>query len=60
MIRLEILHTFTLVTPCGVVDKIKSRMRKARRSNPAYDFLFIVQLENILRSNLKFSTSYGY
>ena len=33
-------------------------MRKVMRSNPAYDFLFI-QLENTLRSYLKFSTSYG-
>ena len=38
---------------------MKSRMRKVMRSNPAYDLLFIFQLENILRSNLKFSTSYG-
>ena len=29
-------------------------MRKVMRSDPAYDFLFIFQLENILRSNLKF------
>ena len=34
-------------------------MRKVMRSSPAYEFLFIFQLENILRSNLKFSTSYG-
>ena len=29
------------------------------RSNPVPTFLFILQLKNILRSNLKFSTSYG-
>ena len=33
-------------------------MRKVMRSNPGYYFFFIFQLENILRSNLKFSTSY--
>ena len=29
------------------------------RSNPVHHFLFIFQLENILQSNLNFSTSYG-
>ena len=29
------------------------------RSNPAHQLFFIFQLENILRSNLNFSTSYG-
>ena len=29
------------------------------RSNPAHQLFFILQLENILRSNLNFSTSYG-
>ena len=41
------------------MDKIKSRMRKVMRSNPAHDLLFIFQLENISRSNLKFSAFYG-
>ena len=43
----------------GVVDKMKTGTRKVMRSNHANDFLFIFQLENIWRSNLKFSTSYG-
>ena len=29
------------------------------RSNPAHQLFFIFQLENILRSNFNFSTSYG-
>ena len=29
------------------------------RSNPVHQLYFISQLENILRSNLNFSTSYG-
>ena len=29
------------------------------RSNPTYQLSFIFQLENLLRSNLNFSTSYG-
>ena len=29
------------------------------RSNPEHEVFFIFQLENILRSNLNFSTSYG-
>ena len=29
------------------------------RSNPAHKLFFIYQLENILRSNFNFSTSYG-
>jgi len=29
------------------------------RSNPAHELVFIFQLENILPSNLNFSTSYG-
>ena len=29
------------------------------RSNPVHHFLFIFELENILRSNLNFLTSYG-
>ena len=29
------------------------------RSNPAHQFLFTSQLDNILRSNLNFSSSYG-
>ena len=33
--------------------------KKVMRSNSANDFLFIFKVENILRSNLTFSTSHG-
>ena len=29
------------------------------RSNPAHEFFFLIQLENILRSNSNLSSSYG-
>ena len=32
---------------------------KVMRSNPAHQLFFIFKLENILRCNLNFSTSYG-
>ena len=53
------LHTFTGITSSGIVDKISSVTRKVMRSKLAHAFLFIFQLENILRPNLNFSTSYG-
>ena len=57
MIKLLILHAFTIITSCGVADKI---------GDGAYDHafesrttFFIFQLKNILRSYLKFWTSYS-
>ena len=59
MIKLEILHVLTITTSCFIWGKIKNFTIYVMRSNPAHRLLSIFRLENILRSNLNFSTSYG-
>ena len=59
MIKLLIFHTFILITRCGEADKNRDHGAVVSRSNPVLTSLFIFQLENILRSNLNFSSSYG-
>ena len=48
-----------ITTSCGQLIKFEAMASMVVRSNPAHHFIFIFQLENILRSNLNFSTSYG-
>ena len=59
MIKLLILHAFTTSTCCGVADKIWDYCADGHAFESRNNFLFIFQLENILRSNLNFSTTYG-
>ena len=57
--KLEILRVFPHTSSCGLVEIIwdYDELGRAFESHPPT--LFIFQLENILRSNLNFSTSYG-
>ena len=39
--------------------RFEAKTTEVMRSNPTHHLFFIFQFENILRSNLNFSTSYG-
>ena len=55
---LKILLVFPHLSSCGLVDLRIRRVRSCVRI-PRTNCFFYFQLENILRSNLNFSTSYG-
>ena len=59
MIKLQILID-SLDLPLVVKwTRFESNKSKVKRSKPAHQLFFIFEPENILRSNLDFSTSYG-
>ena len=63
MVKFLILNAFTIKTSCGVADNIwdygaDGHAFESRIIDTVSTF-FIFQLKNLLRSNLKFSTSYG-
>ena len=59
MIKLLILRAYTCTTCLGVTDKIWDYGAYGHAFEARTNFFFIFQFENISRSNLKFSTSYG-
>ena len=59
MIKLVIPHAFTSTACCGVADKNSAYGGDGHAFESRTNFFFILKLENILQSNLKFSTSYG-
>ena len=59
MIKLEILRLFPHINSRGLVDKIWDNDELGHTIEFCDQLFFIFKLENILRSNLNFSTSYG-